>query len=122
MYQAVIKELPNATIFVGAAAVADYRPSKIAATKIKKSEDLLILELTKTPDILATVAANRHDGLLIVGFAAETENVLNYARSKMEKKNLDLIVANDITKDGAGFNSDTNIAAILTAENQSSFR
>ena len=118
MFQAVMKELPKATIFVGAAAVADYRPSERAASKIKKSEDVLTLALTKTPDILANVSANRHDGLLVVGFAAETENVLDYARSKMEKKNLDLIVANDITKDGAGFNSDTNIATILNAEYQ----
>jgi len=118
MFQAVMKELPKATIFVGAAAVADYRPSERAASKIKKSEDVLTLALTKTPDILANVSANRHDGLLVIGFAAETENVLDYARSKMEKKNLDLIVANDITKDGAGFNSDTNIATILNAEYQ----
>ncbi len=113
MFQAVMKELPNATIFVGAAAVADYRPASRAAAKIKKSEDVLTLELTKTPDILANVSANRHDGLLVVGFAAETENVIEYARSKMERKNLDLIVANDITRDGAGFNHDTNIATIL---------
>jgi len=113
MFEAVMRELPAATVFVGAAAVADYRPATRAAGKIKKTEDVLTLELTKTPDILATVSANRHDGLLVVGFAAETENVLDYARSKMEKKNLDLVVANDITKDGAGFNTDTNIATIL---------
>jgi phosphopantothenoylcysteine decarboxylase/phosphopantothenate--cysteine ligase len=116
MFQAVMEELPNATIFVGAAAVADYRPAQRAAAKIKKSEEVLTLELTKTPDILANVSANRHDGLLVVGFAAETENVIEYARSKMERKNLDLVVANDITKDGAGFNHDTNIATILTRE------
>ncbi len=113
MFQAVMQELPKATIFVGAAAVADYRPATRAATKIKKSEAVLTLELTKTPDILANVSANRHDGLLVVGFAAETENVIDYARSKMERKNLDLVVANDITKVGAGFNHDTNVATIL---------
>jgi phosphopantothenoylcysteine decarboxylase/phosphopantothenate--cysteine ligase len=113
MFQAVMQELPNATIFVGAAAVADYRPAQIASSKIKKFEDVLTLELAKTPDILANVSANRHDGLLVVGFAAETENVIDYARSKMERKNLDLVVANDITKDGAGFNHDTNAATVL---------
>ena len=113
MFQAVMKDLPGATIFVGAAAVADYRPAKQAAAKIKKSEDVLTLELIKTPDILATVSANRHAGLLVVGFAAETENVLAHARSKLEKKNLDLVVANDITQTGAGFNTDTNIATVL---------
>ena len=118
MFQTVMKELPNATVFIGAAAVADYRPAKRAATKIKKTEDVLILELTKTPDILATVSLNRQKGLLVVGFAAETENVVEYARSKMKKKNLDLVIANDITKNGAGFNSDTNIAAILSGKNK----
>ena len=118
MFASVMKELPGATVFVGAAAVADYRPAKQAATKIKKTEAVLILELEKTPDILAAVSANRHDDLLVAGFAAETENVLDYASSKMAKKNLDLVVANDITKDGAGFNCDTNIATILIGVNQ----
>ena len=68
----------------------------------------------KTPDILADVAAHRTNGLLVVGFAAETNDVIEYARSKMKKKGLDLVVANDITKKGAGFNTDTNIATIIT--------
>ena len=113
MFQAVMRELSNATVFVGAAAVSDYRPAKKAAAKIKKNEDVLTLELEKTTDILSNVSQNRHDDLLVVGFAAETNDVVNYAKSKLEKKNLDLVVANDITKDGAGFNADTNIATIL---------
>jgi phosphopantothenoylcysteine decarboxylase/phosphopantothenate--cysteine ligase len=118
MHRAVMNELENATIFIGTAAVADYRPKNPAETKIKKTnQDFLTLELVKTPDILSDVSKNRHSGLLVVGFAAETENVIAYARSKMEKKNLDLVVANDITQKGAGFNNDTNIAAILTREN-----
>ncbi|MEP7037134.1 MAG: bifunctional phosphopantothenoylcysteine decarboxylase/phosphopantothenate--cysteine ligase CoaBC, partial [Acidobacteriota bacterium] len=119
MFNAVMKELPKATIFVGAAAVADYRPRNVEDFKIKKiNQDVLTLELEKTPDILANVSKNRHENLLVVGFAAETNDVVNYAKSKMEKKNLDLVVANDITKKGAGFNTDTNIATILTRENQ----
>ncbi len=119
MFNAVMKELPNATIFVGAAAVADYRPRNIEDFKIKKTnQDVLTLELEKTPDILSNVSQNRHKNLLVVGFAAETNDVVNYAKSKMEKKNLDLVVANDITKKGAGFNTDTNIATILTRENE----
>lgn len=119
MYQAVMSELPNASIFIGAAAVADYRPKNIAGVKIKKTDsDLYNLELEKTPDILANVSKNRHEKLIVAGFAAETNDVVGYARSKMAKKNLDLIVANDITKDGAGFNTDTNIATIITRENQ----
>lgn len=115
MHRAVMGELPNATIFVGAAAVADYAPASAADAKIKKDgHDTMTLELKKTPDILSEVSRNRHEGLLVVGFAAETNDVVNYARSKMEKKGLDLVVANDITKEGAGFNVDTNIATILT--------
>ncbi len=118
MYSAVKKELPSATIFVGAAAVADYAPANAADAKIKKDgRDVMALELKKTPDILAEVSKNRHNGLLVVGFAAETNDVVSYARSKMEKKGLDIVVANDITKDGAGFNADTNIATILTQDN-----
>jgi phosphopantothenoylcysteine decarboxylase / phosphopantothenate---cysteine ligase len=115
MHEAVMKELPNATMFVGAAAVADYTPTHAAAAKIKKEEkDEMLLLLKKTPDILADVAKNRSNGLLVVGFAAETTDVIDYARAKMKKKNLDLVVANDITKKGAGFNTDTNIATIIS--------
>ncbi len=115
MYAAVVKELPKATVFVGAAAVADYAPANAAEGKIKKDgRDFMILELKKTPDILAEVSKNRNKGLLVVGFAAETNDVIGYARSKMKKKRLDMVVANDITKQGAGFNTDTNIATILT--------
>lgn len=115
MHAAVMKELPEATIFVGAAAVADYAPANAADAKIKKDGiESLTLKLTKTPDILSDVSAHRTNGLLVVGFAAETNNVVEYARSKMKKKNLDIVVANDITQEGAGFNTDTNIATILT--------
>ncbi len=115
MHEAVMKELQSATIFIGAAAVADYAPANAAGAKIKKEgRDTMTLELKKTPDILADVSRNRHDGLMVVGFAAETNDVVGYARSKMEKKGLDIVVANDITKEGAGFNADTNIASIIT--------
>lgn len=120
MHSAVMSELVNATVFVGAAAVADYAPANAANAKIKKDgRDVMTLELVKTPDILADVSRNRHDGLLVVGFAAETNDVVAYARSKMEKKGLDLVVANDITKAGAGFNTDTNIATIITRDSES---
>lgn len=115
MYEAVMTELPDATVFVGAAAVADYAPANAANAKIKKEgRDEMTLELRKTPDILSNVSQNRHDGMIVVGFAAETNDVVGYARSKMEKKGLDMVVANDITKDGAGFNTDTNIATIIS--------
>jgi phosphopantothenoylcysteine decarboxylase/phosphopantothenate--cysteine ligase len=118
MHSAVMNELSDATIFIGAAAVADYRPRNVADYKIKKTDqDFLILELEKTPDILSDVSANRHKNLLVIGFAAETNDIAGYAKSKLKRKNLDLVVANDITKTGAGFNIDTNIASIITREN-----
>jgi len=119
MFQAVMKKLSEASIFIGAAAVADYRPSNVANAKIKKTnQDVLTLELEKTPDILSNVSANRHHNLLVVGFAAETNDVAAYAKSKLVRKNLDLVVANDITKKGAGFNSDTNIATIVSRQSE----
>ncbi|MBX3283144.1 MAG: bifunctional phosphopantothenoylcysteine decarboxylase/phosphopantothenate--cysteine ligase CoaBC [Acidobacteria bacterium] len=122
MHKAVSSELTNATVFVGAAAVADYAPANAADAKIKKDgRDTLTLELKKTPDILGEVSANRHDGLIVVGFAAETNNVIEFARNKLEKKKLDIVVANDVSKPGAGFNADTNIISILTADSADDF-
>ncbi len=115
MFDAVTKKLSHATVFIGAAAVADYAPANASGAKIKKDgRDFMILELKKTRDILSEVSKNRTKGMLVVGFAAETNDVVGYARSKMKKKDLDLVVANDITAKGAGFNTDTNIATILT--------
>lgn len=115
MFDAVIAELGNATVFIGAAAVADYAPASAANAKIKKDgRDSLTLELKKTPDILSEVSKRRTRGQLVIGFAAETNDVVTYAKIKMGKKGLDMVVANDITKQGAGFNTDTNIATILT--------
>jgi len=117
MHAAVSGELKNATVFVGAAAVADYAPANAADAKIKKDgRDTLTLELKKTPDILAEVSTHRHDGLIVVGFAAETNNVIEFARKKLVEKKLDIVVANDVSKPGAGFNADTNIITILTAD------
>jgi phosphopantothenoylcysteine decarboxylase / phosphopantothenate---cysteine ligase len=115
MHAAVKKALRNSTVFVGAAAVADYAPANAEGAKIKKDgREFMILELKKTPDILSEVSEKRPKGMLVVGFAAETNDVIGYARSKLKKKNLDMVVANDITKKGAGFNTDTNIATIIT--------
>ena len=115
MFDAVMRELPRATVFVGAAAVADYAPANAADAKIKKEgRDTLTLELRKTPDILSEVSKRRKEGQLVVGFAAETNDVLTYARIKMGKKNLDMVVANDVSQSGAGFDSDTNIATVIS--------
>ena len=115
MFDAVMRELPRATVFVGAAAVADYAPANAAGAKIKKEgRDTLTLELKKTPDILSEVSKRRKEGQLVVGFAAETNDVVTYARIKMGKKNLDMVVANDVSQSGAGFDSDTNIATVIS--------
>jgi phosphopantothenoylcysteine decarboxylase / phosphopantothenate---cysteine ligase len=115
MFDAVMRELPRATVFVGAAAVADYAPANAADAKIKKEgRDTLTLELKKTPDILSEVSKRRKEGQLVVGFAAETNDVVTYARIKMGKKNLDMVVANDVSQSGAGFDSDTNIATVIS--------
>src|SRR6185295_12929413 len=98
------------------AAVADYRPSKRSAEKIKKTESSLSLELERTPDILREVAARKQPGLLVIGFAAETENVLSNAREKLNAKDLDAIVANDITQQGVGFDTDTNEVTIISRD------
>lgn len=116
MRVAVMKDLARASIFIGAAAVADYRPVRRSPGKIKKTEPSLSLELERTPDILREVAAAKQDGLLVIGFAAETENVLQNAREKLSTKNLDAIVANDVSRDGVGFDSVTNEVTIISRD------
>jgi phosphopantothenoylcysteine decarboxylase/phosphopantothenate--cysteine ligase len=114
MRAAVMSKIPDTTIFIAAAAVSDYRPQLRAANKLKKSLESLTLTLEPTPDILAEVSAAKRNGLLVVGFAAETDDVLKHARVKLERKSLDAIVANDVTRDGAGFDTQTNVITILT--------
>jgi phosphopantothenoylcysteine decarboxylase / phosphopantothenate---cysteine ligase len=116
MSQAVAKERANASVFIGAAAIADYRPAQRADQKIKKSPDSVTLTLEKTPDVLSQVAASRANGLLVIGFAAETENVLDNAREKLRSKNLDAIVANDVSRQDSGFDSATNAITIITRD------
>jgi phosphopantothenoylcysteine decarboxylase / phosphopantothenate---cysteine ligase len=113
MHHAVMANIANATVYIGAAAVADYRPKNRAESKIKKNNDEMIIELEKTTDILADVSKNRHEGLIVVGFAAETNDVETYARSKMERKNLDMIIANDVSNKDTGFGSENNQALIF---------
>jgi phosphopantothenoylcysteine decarboxylase/phosphopantothenate--cysteine ligase len=117
MDQAVASESRNASVFIGAAAIADYRPSQRAEQKIKKTDESVTLTLERTPDVLANVAASRTNGMLVVGFAAETENVIANAREKLRRKKLDAIVANDVTRQDSGFDSRTNAITIITAQN-----
>jgi len=115
MRAAVLEVAAGADVIIKAAAVADYRPVSRSGQKLKKTGDEMVLELEKNPDILAELGADKGE-LILVGFAAETERLLAHAAEKLKKKNLDLIVANDITREGAGFNVDTNIVRFLYAD------
>ncbi|MGE5380283.1 MAG: bifunctional phosphopantothenoylcysteine decarboxylase/phosphopantothenate--cysteine ligase CoaBC [Methylocystaceae bacterium] len=112
MYAEVLKHYEECQVVIGAAAVADYRPEECADHKIKKQDDDLVINLTRNPDILAQLGENKGQRLL-VGFAAETQDLLINGAAKMKKKNLDLLVANDVTMAGAGFASDTNVVSIM---------
>ena len=113
MRDAVVPRAETADIVLAAAAVADYRPSELSAQKIKKSSGDSALALSLNEDILALLGTQKPPGQILVGFAAETENLLASARRKLESKNLDWIVANDVTAEGAGFDGDTNIVTLL---------
>lgn len=116
MLTASLDGLEQCDIFIASAAVADYRPTAIAEHKIKKgNEEIMELHLVKNPDIVATVAS-QDNRPFTVGFAAETQDVLNYARGKLERKNLDMIVANDVSRSDIGFNSDENAVTLVTAD------
>ena len=115
MLQAVEENLPEATTAIFAAAVADYRPVEAAAQKIKKTGGEINLRLEPNPDILA-IAAAKKGNRLIVGFAAETDNVAGNGRKKLQAKNADLIVANDVTAEGAGFDVDTNVVTLFARD------
>ena len=115
MHDAVFEQIEDVDVVIKAAAVADYRPAEHSVQKMKKTTDTLILQLEKTPDILAELGQRKEERILI-GFAAETERLLAHAAEKLQKKNLDLIVANDITRPGAGFDVDTNVVRFLHAD------
>ncbi|MBI2784684.1 MAG: bifunctional phosphopantothenoylcysteine decarboxylase/phosphopantothenate--cysteine ligase CoaBC [Gammaproteobacteria bacterium] len=114
MLAASLAEVADADLFIAAAAVADYRPRTVAGQKIKKSGDILTLELEPNPDIVATVAALPKRPF-VVGFAAETENLLDNARSKLLRKRLDLVIANDVSDAEIGFGSDDNQVLLISA-------
>ena len=112
MRSAVMARAPEATILIMAAAVADYRPAAVHANKIKRSEGRVTLDLEPTADILAEVGRAKGKSILI-GFAAETDRLLENARDKLQRKGADMIVANDVTQEGAGFDIDTNIVTLV---------
>jgi phosphopantothenoylcysteine decarboxylase/phosphopantothenate--cysteine ligase len=114
MFDEVKKEAPDCDIVIKAAAVADYRPKVISDEKIKKSDSELTLELEKTEDILKFLGEHKKQGQFLCGFAMETSNLTDNARDKLRRKNLDLICANSLRTEGAGFGGDTNIVTLIT--------
>ncbi|CAG7603896.1 Coenzyme A biosynthesis bifunctional protein CoaBC [Paenibacillus solanacearum] len=112
MMDAVLARLPETDIVIKAAAPADYRPTERSEQKIKKKDEALTLQLVKNPDILQAVGERKTSGQFVVGFAAETQNLEAFAMDKLKRKNCDLLVANDVTAEGAGFGTDTNAVRI----------
>lgn len=116
MFRAVQEYSPKADIVIKSAAVADYTPATVAEEKIKKQDDDSSLELVRTTDILKWLGENRKDGQFLCGFSMETENMLENSRAKLIKKNIDMIVANNLKVEGAGFGVDTNVVTLITKE------
>lgn len=116
MAQAVKEAAPKQDIIVKAAAVADYRPAVTADEKLKKKDEEMSVALERTEDILAWLGAHRREGQILCGFSMETEHLLENSRAKLEKKNIDMIVANNLKQEGAGFGTDTNVVTLLSKE------
>lgn len=113
MKDAVVSNAEETDIFVMAAAVADYRPAVVSDSKIKKKDGAMAIELTRTEDIIAGICENKRENQFVCGFSMETDNLIENSKSKLERKKLDMIVANNLKVEGAGFRGDTNVAVII---------
>ena len=118
MYEAVTERAPEQDIIIKAAAVADYRPKQESSEKIKKKEGALALEMERTKDILASLGERRQPGQFLCGFAMETRDLLENARQKLKKKHADMIVANSLREEGAGFGGSTNVVTLITEKEE----
>lgn len=118
MFDAVTSRADAQDIIIKSAAVADYRPATVANEKMKKSSESLTLEMEKTNDILKYLGEHKREGQFLCGFSMETENMIENSRKKLEKKNLDMIVANNLKQSGAGFGTDTNVVTLITKEGE----
>ncbi len=118
MFREVTERAPKQDVVIKAAAVADYRPAQVSREKMKKKDGELSIPLVRTRDILAYLGRNKKEGQFLCGFSMETEHMLEYSREKLEKKNLDMIVANNLRQQGAGFGTDTNVVTILTKDGE----
>ena len=116
LFRSVMETASDSQIIIKAAAVADYTPAKVSDNKIKKADNELSIELNRTDDIIGTLGKNKKDGLFLCGFSMETENMIENSKAKLEKKNLDMIVANNVKVQGAGFGTDTNVVTIITKD------
>ena len=116
MFDEVTRRAPGQDIIIKAAAVADYRPKDVSSEKVKKQDGELTLEMERTDDILAYLGSHRQSGQFLCGFSMETENLLENSRRKLEKKNLDMIAANSLKVEGAGFGGDTNVITMITKD------
>lgn len=121
MLDAVLENSDSADIIIKAAAVADYRPVEIAENKIKKSDGEAVIRLERTVDILKTLGERKRENQVICGFSMETENLIENSRKKLEKKNIDMIVANNLKVEGAGFGTDTNVVTVITRQDEMNF-
>jgi len=120
MFRAVMQNAPDADIIIKAAAVADYRPKTVADNKLKKSDDAMSIPLERTKDILGTLGGSKREGQFLCGFSMETEHMLENSRKKLEKKNLDMIAANNVKEPGAGFAVETNVLTLITKDGETS--
>ena len=118
MHDAVVRAFPKADVLIMAAAVADFRPIKVSDSKLKKHNGIPEITLEPTPDILEAVASQKNAQQVVVGFAAETDNVLAHAHEKLQRKSLDVIVANDVSAPGVGFAHDTNAVTLVFPQGQ----
>ena len=118
MYEAVAQYAPESDIIIKSAAVADYTPVSVADNKIKKKDGDMSIPLRRTTDILSHLGSTRRDGQFICGFSMETENMLENSRAKLKKKNVDMIAANNLKVEGAGFGVDTNVLTLITATDE----
>lgn len=118
MFDAVTSHAKEQDIIIKSAAVADYRPATVASEKMKKSDNALALDLEKTEDILKYLGEHKKETQFLCGFSMETENMLDNSRAKLAKKNLDMIVANNLKQTGAGFGTDTNIVTLITKNDE----
>ena len=117
MFEAVKKESSNCDIIIKSAAVADYKPKIYSDEKIKKKDNELSIELERTDDILKYLGENKKEGQILIGFSMETNNMIENSKNKLIKKNVDMIVANNLKDKGAGFGTDTNIVTLITQKN-----